>query len=349
MIENKYSVYVRCITYNQANYIKDTFNGFCMQQTTFPFVCAIFDDASTDGEIEIIKDYLNENFELDDAKIAFTKETDDYVLQYARHKVNHNCFFVVVFLKYNHWRLKKAKDIYVQEWIDKSEYKAECEGDDYWIDPLKLQKQVDFLDKHKDYSLVYTAYYRYYQNSGVKNAVYSSSKYIKNDNLKWALLTNDVAIGTTTVLYRKDLFDQIKTNYNEDFKGVKMSDVQTWFHFARLSKIHFIPEITAVYRKNEGGLTSINSKKRFDFLKNAFEVHLSLGNKYGAPQEIINKIKKNYGGSVISTGIEYRLYKELVAFCKEYLPDNKLRIMVFRIASLLPFIDKRVIRKLTLI
>lgn len=151
MIENKYSVFISCNTFNQAIYIKDALDSFCMQQTSFPFVCAITDDASTDGEIDVIKQYLQDNFNLNNED-ALKKETDDYVLQYARHKTNRNCFFVVVFLKYNHWQLKKAKKYYVKEWFERSRYSAYCEGDDYWIDPLKLQKQVDFLEKHPDYS-----------------------------------------------------------------------------------------------------------------------------------------------------------------------------------------------------
>ena len=62
----KYLVRVRCDTYNHAAYIKDALDGFCMQTTNFPFICTIFDDASTDGEPEIIRSYLQEHFELED-------------------------------------------------------------------------------------------------------------------------------------------------------------------------------------------------------------------------------------------------------------------------------------------
>ena len=58
-------VRVTCMTYNQSTYITDAMNGFCMQQTNFPFVCTIMDDASTDGEQNVIKQYFRENFEID--------------------------------------------------------------------------------------------------------------------------------------------------------------------------------------------------------------------------------------------------------------------------------------------
>ena len=65
--------YLHKQAFNQASYIKDTMDGFCMQQTNFPFVCMIMDDASTDGEPEVIKQYLNDHFDTE-----WTKETDDY-------------------------------------------------------------------------------------------------------------------------------------------------------------------------------------------------------------------------------------------------------------------------------
>ncbi len=60
-----FMVNVSCMTYNQAPYITETMNGFCIQQTSFPFVCTIMDDCSTDEEQEVIKLYLKENFDLE--------------------------------------------------------------------------------------------------------------------------------------------------------------------------------------------------------------------------------------------------------------------------------------------
>lgn len=150
-------VYVSCMTFNHAPYIVDAMNGFTMQETNFPFVCAIVDDASTDGEQEVIKNYLNEHFDLEDKNVARHKETDDYVLTFARHKTNLNCHFAVLYLKYNHYK-KKPKAPYLAQWRDKAKYIANCEGDDYWTAQDKLQKQVDFMDNHPDISYTCTRY-----------------------------------------------------------------------------------------------------------------------------------------------------------------------------------------------
>lgn len=76
----KWMVCTRCVTFNQAPYIEDAMNGFTMQQTTFPFVCTIIDDASTDGEPQVIRQYLQEHFDLEDKSVVRNEETDDYVL-----------------------------------------------------------------------------------------------------------------------------------------------------------------------------------------------------------------------------------------------------------------------------
>ena len=70
MEDKKYLVRVSCMTYNHAPYIVDAMNGFCMQETDFPFVCTIMDDASTDGEQEVIKKYLTDHFDLNDQTIV---------------------------------------------------------------------------------------------------------------------------------------------------------------------------------------------------------------------------------------------------------------------------------------
>ena len=144
--ENKYMVCARCLTYNHSNYIKDAMDGFVKQQTCFPFVCTIIDDASTDGEQEVVEKYLEDNFDLSDTSVAYEKEEDYGHVVFARHKKNQNCYFAVVFLNENHYSQRKPKSQYLECWTDDAKYVAVCEGDDYWIDPLKLQKQVDILE-----------------------------------------------------------------------------------------------------------------------------------------------------------------------------------------------------------
>jgi len=235
----QWMVYVSCTTYNHVPYIVDAMNGFIMQETNFPFVCGIIDDDSTDGEQEVIKKYLNENFDLEDKNIARHEETEDYVLTFARHKTNINCYFAVLYLKYNHYSIKKSKLPYVSQWRDNAKYIAICEGDDYWIDAQKLQMQVDFMDNNPGIGLCYTrTKYLYNNNRMVEETIMDSC-----DTMS---LLKKNPIRTLTVMHKADL----QRNY---FAFSQKNNLPTydypmflWYSF--FSKIGYISDITGVYR-----------------------------------------------------------------------------------------------------
>ena len=151
-MENTFKLYVRCMTYNQHHYIKDTMDGFVMQQTTFPYVCCIVDDASTDGEQDVIRGYVKENFDPSASDAFLDKDTEYGIVTYVPHVSNKNCYFLIILLKENHYQSGREYETtkYIQEWIGKTQYVALCEGDDYWIYPGKLQNQIDFLDEHPE-------------------------------------------------------------------------------------------------------------------------------------------------------------------------------------------------------
>lgn len=152
-----FKVLVRCFTYNHSKYICETLDGFCRQRTSFPFICCIIDDASTDGEQDVIRQYIENHFIIN---IEKTQETDDYYYSFAQHKNNENCFFAVYYLKYNHNSNKRRKISYLSDFRNICKYEAACEGDDYWISDLKLQKQVEILEDNEDYAFCVHAFYK---------------------------------------------------------------------------------------------------------------------------------------------------------------------------------------------
>lgn len=291
-IPEKFLVCVRCMTFNHAKYIEDALNGFSMQETNFPFICTIIDDASTDGEQEVINKYLKQFFDLDDKSVVRNEETNDYVLTFARHKTNKNCYFAVLYLKYNHYgntSLKRRKLQYIAEWNDNAKYIAPCEGDDYWIDPLKLQKQVDFLESHPDYGMVYTNYKMYYQendNTTISDCIQTSfeDEIIRN------------RIATLTTLVRSTLYFQyIQELGNTPYeKGWKMGDYPKWIFVTANSKAKLIPDITAVYRVLKNSASHHTSfKKSMDFLLSTFDISFYFADKYKVSTEIRKTIANN--------------------------------------------------------
>ena len=207
----KFKVCVRCFTFNQAKYIEDALNGFAMQKTDFPFVCCIVDDASTDGEQEVIKKYMNMHFDYSPNSVSFEKETDYAYIHYAQHKENKNCHFAVLFLKENLYSKNEGnkKFDYISEWRKKCEYEAFCEGDDYWINPDKLHKQVKYMDENPDCGLTYSYFGTKDEISGnvIENAPLNNSKkypmvYSKIDDF----IVSKGYVAPPTWIYRLDLF-----------------------------------------------------------------------------------------------------------------------------------------------
>ena len=145
-----YRVHIQCYTYNHSQYIEDAMNGFVMQETDFPFITTIVDDASTDSAPQIITRFFERHFDTKDSSLAFREETEYGTVLFARHRSNKNCFFAVVLLKENHHSQRKGKLTYLRRWIHDVPYVALCEGDDYWTDSGKIQKQVDYMESHPD-------------------------------------------------------------------------------------------------------------------------------------------------------------------------------------------------------
>lgn len=299
-ITNQYMVLVKCLTFNQAAYIEDAMNGFCMQKTTFPFVCGIIDDASTDGEPDIIKNYLQLNFDLEDKSFVRNEETNDYVMTLARHKTNKNCSFVVFFLKYNHYQIHKPKAPYLNKLIN-SKYIAICEGDDYWIDPLKLQKQVFFLENNLSYNMVYTKY-KERHNDIIKDG---SWNLLEGNCLKPYLLRKGF-IPTASVMFRNNfLFDLDYKN-----KNFPLGDVPIWIQLMHSGPIKLLPDVTTAYRILEGSASHPkNFLKGMLFDLGAHECRKYFSDKYGYKdissilEKEINVIKlyiELYNGSILS-------------------------------------------------
>ena len=124
---DEYLVSIKCPTFNQSAYISDALDGFAMQQTDFPFVAVVIDDASTDGEQEVITAYVNEHFYHSEEMGYKQWETEDAYWTLARHKKNGNCHFVTVYLKRNLFGHTDKKKAVVKEWMN-AKYIALCEA-----------------------------------------------------------------------------------------------------------------------------------------------------------------------------------------------------------------------------
>lgn len=248
----KYKVQVRCLTYNHSRFIEDALNGFAMQVTNFPFVVTIIDDASTDGNQRVITHYYKENFDIGNPCIARDEEADYGHIYYAQHNINSNCFFAIIFLKENHYSKEPrvSKDLYVKEWEEKSEYIALCEGDDYWVDSNKLQKQVDFLENNRDYTMCFHAAKIENCLPGecrLKSEMIEEREYFANELYEqWIVPTASMVFRNSVLHYMKGLRDRDRILNN---------DIVFVLSCCALGRVYGMSASMSIYRRHSGGVT----------------------------------------------------------------------------------------------
>lgn len=209
-------VTIRCITYNQERYIRECLESFVMQQTDFRFEALVHDDASTDGTADIVREYAERYPDI--IKPIFETEN-----QYSKHDGS----------------LGRIMDENTH-----GKYVAICEGDDYWTDPLKLQKQFDFMEAHPECSLCFHADHR---------LLPSGEKVLhKPCELKQFYTPEDVILGgggfmaTNAMFYR---WEYILNEGRPDFwKKCPIGDMPSMLFLVSKGLFGYIDEAMSVYR-----------------------------------------------------------------------------------------------------
>lgn len=217
-------VSICCITYNHANFIRQCLDGFMMQEAPFLFEVLIHDDASTDGTADIIREYGEKYPDV----IRPIYQTEN---QYS-----------------------KGKDVVLYNFSRaKGKYIALCEGDDYWTDSMKLQKQVAVLEAHPEYNLCCHRYRIYDEENGKWSLDYGSSLFDNGEdgivfdnefNMLKSWLTK-----TMTVMFRRSAF--LQSGFTEYKYG---RDVHLFYYLLKGSKAYCMNYDAAVYRKHVNGV-----------------------------------------------------------------------------------------------
>ena len=208
--------------YNHEPFLRECFEGFIMQKTNFAFEVLVHDDASTDGSTNIIREYTAKYPHI--FKPIYQQEN-----QYSRG--------VKVSLKYQYSRAQ-------------GKYIALCEGDDYWTDPLKLQKQVDFLEANPEYVMCSHVCNKYIQ---------LTQKFEEGTNGEWSNRTysiEDIALGewpfqTATIVYLRKALD---LDYYNTFS--MSMDVVLFYLLLKEGLGYSMADNMSVYRVHQGGTWS---------------------------------------------------------------------------------------------
>ncbi len=332
--EYKYMVCTKCFTYNHSHFIKDALDGFVRQETDFPVVSCIIDDASNDGEQDIINKYFIDNFDVNDKEVYLEEDNNDYFMMFARHKENENCYFAVYLLKYNHYSVSGKFSLieeYISNWVKSAKYIAICEGDDYWIDSCKLHKQVKVLEEKPDYVMCHSSFQYYYEFD--KKFYSSKSVYVNQTILNKGLSPENILtnyhIRTCTVLIRLNAYLEAKLSDPFLFSGYFiLGDIPLWYSLSKIGDIYFLPEVTCVYRKNKGSLTmSTNIQKWLRFIVASTEMRLYLAKRDNLSVAFTRRIQNKYN-KILMCYVEFdKNFKPLFPFKK---PSTGLFVLLKR-------------------
>lgn len=237
-------VSVICRTYNHEQFIKRTLEGILNQVTNFDFEIIIGDDASKDQTTEIIETYQRKY----PGKIVLMKN-----------KTNIGSVMNLANIT------KKIKGKYV----------AVCDGDDYWIDPYKLTKQVDFLEQNKDYNICFHSIAFSQKN----NPNIELSKSVE-DTTTFNELVQDNYIYMSSVMY-KWIYPNGLDEQNFNFDSLP-ADWQLHLQHANFGKIKFLDDVMAVYNIHDNGM--------WGHAQNGMKIHL----KYGLKKIKLFKYLENF-------------------------------------------------------
>ena len=210
------------VVYNHENYIKEALNGILTQRCDFDSEIVIGEDFSSDSSRSIIVDFFNRF----PGKFKLLFHEQNIGAQQNQQMVLDNCI---------------------------GEFVAICEGDDYWTDPLKLQKQVDFLESHSDYSICFHPVEIFDQEN---------NKLIEDNITRKVIDTTDIKelakgnyIHTPSVMLRNDFV------IPSWFAKCPIGDWTLYMIAVRDKKIKRLDDVMAVYRVHDQSMWSLKTNE----------------------------------------------------------------------------------------
>ncbi len=225
-------VSIMTITYNHAPFIRDCIQGVLMQKTSFPYEMIIGEDCSTDGTREIVMEYAQKYPEI--IKVI-TSDTNVGVAENAT-RTSRAC---------------------------RGKYIAMCEGDDYWTDPDKLQKQVDFLEAHPDFVMCFHNTLLTYEDGRPSLLRHlqpwdtcSLEELIVNFNDYSPVVT---AGHTSSLVFKNGMLKKVPAGISKSMSG----DIPLQILLAQYGKAKFINEVMSVHRVHAGGISATHGGIKF--------------------------------------------------------------------------------------
>ncbi|WP_330745024.1 glycosyltransferase family 2 protein [Chryseobacterium sp. CP-77] len=253
----KPEISVIMLTYNHAPYLKEAIEGVLSQKTDFPFELVICNDNSPDDSDRVISE--------------FAKQYPN-IIRYFNHKTN------IGFVENQRFAFAQAQ----------GKYLAYCEGDDYWIDPQKLQFQYDFLENNSEYVMVTARNLLFHQDENKltedgKDSMFNGQKYIDYTQDSFFVQR---PTQTFTYLIRKDCIDEKWIDIYPNYR-----DLYYFYHALEFGKGRSFNKVVGVYRLHSGGVySSLETEKQYRTSIDIFKNIKRINNDQRANQQIVKTL-----------------------------------------------------------
>lgn len=243
-------VTVRCITYNHEKFIRDALEGFVMQRTNFRFEAIIHDDCSTDGTATIIREYAE----------------------------RYPSIIKPIFETENQYSKKDGSLNQIMSDHTRGKYIALCEGDDYWTDPLKLQKQVEFMETHPDYSMCFHNAIEHWEEGEKSDHLFAD---LERRDYDYRELGAGWRVPTASAVIRKEVLNSDLYKCAGMCKDFIYGDILIWLTAVEYGKVFCTGEVMSVYRRHIGGMTFTKSPDRAkQIIRHSQALPVVFGEKY---------------------------------------------------------------------
>jgi len=281
-MSNPYMISVGVMGYNQEKYVRQTMDSILSQQCSYPFEIVVGDDASSDNTRKILEEYQQKH---PDIIRILPKAPNKGVLR-------------------NYADVVKACT---------GKYIAFCHCDDYWHDPLKLQKQVDLLEANPGYGLVHTDADFYLENSQTTISCYHAKTHpgMPEGDVFEALLTSQFSITTPTALYTKAAMDTYVDFEEFERAGFLYEDLPTWLELSKHVKVKFLKDSTSTYRVIDNSHSHPNDgDRKLYLLQGHYNMKTYFIRKYNVSADVVRKFEIKFNKQKFTLAYKWNKYPE---------------------------------------
>ena len=288
------------VTFNQELYIAQAIDSVLMQKTTFPFKLIIGEDGSSDSTLAICQ--------------LYAKKYPDKIKLIAN--------------KANLGLVKNYQSVFKE---CTAKYLAILEGDDFWTDKYKLQKQFEALENDPDLGMVHTNFTLY---DDVMHKSYKPPRNALLDGHIFYSLIIDNYIGPLTVMLRKSILDQhldFEIMIKEKYQTI---DIAMWLEISYNSKVAYLNEILAAYRKKKGSISIPHDfDKLVDFTQTQLKTLKYFSDKYPINKSIQKEVYNTINYNLMLKSIHYNRFDKTSLYRRQCKPAGIVEIIRHQMAK----------------